>query len=1112
MKQNVLRDRRILIFVAALFVSLAALLPAFMPRKAVATGETPVANWAELQTALADPATTGIVLTADVTIAAGAQINTSMADGLVIDGRDPNTGLIHTITERNVATMDGNLYINTNGTLKNITIRNLIINAKDYYGFPCVYNSVLGVNITYNNVTYTGPQITYNFYGTAEYNDCSITIVQNGATIVAQECAEVARVILGGTTTITSDSTGYTVFWLQGNYNNSATTPGFVQIKPNANIRITSKDTSRGLAYCSASTNCDLLIGSSASFYYNGNMFTTTSMFRNINVDDGTASRPTSVTITLPSTSATGINAMTRCAGDLTIGSACDFTVTGSPGTNDLIYVGGSLIVGDNSTLTATVNTAGGAGNFPGYGIYTGDSSGVGLTVGNNSKVVITLNGNYSGPGLFYQAGAGGLHSGSDSELLLEVTGASTGPGFYTADGDVQIGPSSKLSATFGGNASGYMLRFGASFKVDRNAQVVLTPKAANTTWAAYGSGTAGVFSLGQGASFLINTPGSGSTNRNGLYLSSNTGIQMADSASLKVYSSGNNSVDATVGNLIYLQNGSVTLGSDCTLEAVLTGANTGAYSGISARKGITVGANSRVKVDLNATSSYYGVYVTAGDVVVEDGATFDVHTAQNVTTRYYLLYLTAASSLTVNKGASMRLIAEDQVTTTTYATIYVGGAAGSTGLIFNSPESVVLYNGVGRSLVRYAAAAPFAINQVQHLNLWTTTPTWPSSMASGRFSPLPTYSWRSAATPNAGPVGATTVTGTIAAAGGAFSALSAPGIANTPVLASDQGADAPTATTFSMAPAKAAVVSFGFLPLTATYDNRVNPTLVSGTTKPGAAVILAKKNGPQYTQVGTVATADAQGAYAIDLQTLSNIEAKVDYAVITSDPATFLTTVITTQFFRVTFNANGGFNDPQLTDPYFVLKGSSIPAPPSPVNGLKGFSGWFTDEALTQPFAFDVTVINADLTLYAKWTYTSVVIHETVLGISGAPATDLDYALANLDPAEDLAFELEFISEGTGAVYHVLAWRDRPVTIDSLPSGGEFMVRARMVQHLLPNSIKMLSATDGASFTAKSLTTGLLRLEAGSRLELNFVNRIYPPGFGSAQGASNLYRIQGTD
>lgn len=66
---------------------------------------------------------------------------------------------------------------------------------------------------------------------------------------------------------------------------------------------------------------------------------------------------------------------------------------------------------------------------------------------------------------------------------------------------------------------------------------------------------------------------------------------------------------------------------------------------------------------------------------------------------------------------------------------------------------------------------------------------------------------------------------------------------------------------------------------------------------------------------------------------------------------------------YTVTFVSNGGSDVPSQTVSY----GSNVEIPDNPTREGYVFAGWFTDEELTQAYAFDEPV-TGDLTLYADW------------------------------------------------------------------------------------------------------------------------------------------------
>lgn len=97
-----------------------------------------------------------------------------------------------------------------------MTMKNMKIIGRNYYGIPYVVNIVgtSGVTTAYENVVYTGRQITYNRRGTARYIECDITIVSTYGT--GEEVAEAAHVEIGGNTTINKTNSENGIFYFNG--------------------------------------------------------------------------------------------------------------------------------------------------------------------------------------------------------------------------------------------------------------------------------------------------------------------------------------------------------------------------------------------------------------------------------------------------------------------------------------------------------------------------------------------------------------------------------------------------------------------------------------------------------------------------------------------------------------------------------------------------------------------------------------------------------------------------------------------------------------------------------------------------------------------------------
>ena len=68
---------------------------------------------------------------------------------------------------------------------------------------------------------------------------------------------------------------------------------------------------------------------------------------------------------------------------------------------------------------------------------------------------------------------------------------------------------------------------------------------------------------------------------------------------------------------------------------------------------------------------------------------------------------------------------------------------------------------------------------------------------------------------------------------------------------------------------------------------------------------------------------------------------------------------------YTVTFNTNGG----TAINPQTITAGEHVTKPADPTKDGYTFAGWYKDAGLTTPFDFATETINADTTIYAKWT-----------------------------------------------------------------------------------------------------------------------------------------------
>lgn len=223
-----------------------------------------VNNFSELASAITgDNNYNTIYLNADIEIT--SRVNyPSTKTNLTINGTYTNEQGVttrHTLMDMNSSSITNSIYIASATSAIDVTLCNVDIVGKNYYGLVAVEaaNSTKVVTLTYENVNYTGPQISYNRQGMVRYIDSNITIeTSSGYASPSNELAEANRVEIGGKTVIHHTSTGNAVFWFI--YSN----PSF-KILENADVTITSE--SRETFYCDYSP--EVTIGKGANVVVN---------------------------------------------------------------------------------------------------------------------------------------------------------------------------------------------------------------------------------------------------------------------------------------------------------------------------------------------------------------------------------------------------------------------------------------------------------------------------------------------------------------------------------------------------------------------------------------------------------------------------------------------------------------------------------------------------------------------------------------------------------------------------------------------------------------------------------------------------------------------------
>lgn len=166
----------------------------------------------------------------NITLTSGISISSSKSV-VVIDGTHDNVR--YTYQDMKSTSIDGTISVRS-AAISKVTVKNIDVIGYNYYGIICVpeNETLKDVVIEYNNLVYSGPQITYHPTGLSRYIDCDIKIVTSN--VSPQEVAECNRIEIGGKTTIRHESSSDSSFWFRG-----ATVPYF-KILEDADVNMTS--------------------------------------------------------------------------------------------------------------------------------------------------------------------------------------------------------------------------------------------------------------------------------------------------------------------------------------------------------------------------------------------------------------------------------------------------------------------------------------------------------------------------------------------------------------------------------------------------------------------------------------------------------------------------------------------------------------------------------------------------------------------------------------------------------------------------------------------------------------------------------------------------------
>ena len=209
----------------------------------------------------------------DITLTSGFTINSNKTE-IVIDGTYNNNK--YTYTNNLTESTD---VINANKQNKKIVLKNMNIISSHTYGVVYVpshpnYNDLV---VEYNNINFSGVELSCNYYGTTKINDSMISGVDTNNVTVKKIC-DSNRIIIGGNTTITSNSNVNPVFFFND------VIPSYIKIVPNSHVNITTNE-----ELMNGTNKLDLIVGHGSEFLLttgNGFSITTTHGARNVLIEE----------------------------------------------------------------------------------------------------------------------------------------------------------------------------------------------------------------------------------------------------------------------------------------------------------------------------------------------------------------------------------------------------------------------------------------------------------------------------------------------------------------------------------------------------------------------------------------------------------------------------------------------------------------------------------------------------------------------------------------------------------------------------------------------------------------------------------------------------------
>lgn len=214
-----------------------------------------------------------IYLGSDITATSGFVINNNKAK-LTIDGTYNNTKYTYTNNLSSEETV-----IKASTTNKRIILKNINIVSSHGYGVVYVpsHPNYSNVVVEYNNINFSGIELSHNYYGTTKIID-SVIEVKDTNTVSAQRVCNSNRIIIDGVSTLTSNSSTNPMFFLND------VIPSSFKIMPNSRVNITTDN-----EFMNGTNRLDLIVGHGAELLLttgNGFAKTTTHGARNVLIEE----------------------------------------------------------------------------------------------------------------------------------------------------------------------------------------------------------------------------------------------------------------------------------------------------------------------------------------------------------------------------------------------------------------------------------------------------------------------------------------------------------------------------------------------------------------------------------------------------------------------------------------------------------------------------------------------------------------------------------------------------------------------------------------------------------------------------------------------------------